>query len=51
MISSHHLLAGTLVIAGDIDPGTAGLVLVYALELTRFLKVCVCVYMCVCVAL
>ncbi|KAG2498469.1 hypothetical protein HYH03_003722 [Edaphochlamys debaryana] len=31
-------LAGTLCIQGGIDPGMAGLALVYALDLTRFLK-------------
>ncbi len=30
--------AGVLVIAGDVDPALAGLALVYALDLTRFLK-------------
>lgn len=30
--------AGALVIQGNIDPATAGLALMYALDLTRFLK-------------
>lgn len=31
-------MAGALAIQGNIDPGMAGLALVYALDLTRFLK-------------
>jgi len=35
---SPHTHTGALVIQGNIDPGIAGLALVYALDLTRFLK-------------
>jgi ATP-binding cassette subfamily C (CFTR/MRP) protein 1 len=33
------LATGALVIQGNVNPGLAGLALVYALDLTRFLKV------------